>query len=205
MLGKRQASEAAANVAKARTRDSMQAFAKLHRARSTGELRIVGDPPLIVPIEDLVAAGSGAGARRGARSRGLVASYRRTLRPTGAICSRSSATSHMARKVVGVGSVGTRAWIVLLLGPRRRRTRCSCRRRRRRRRCSSGSSAERVREPRRSASSTGQRLMQAASDIFLGWQRVDRVSTGGRATTTSASSATGRARRDVDTHARAGS
>ena len=77
----------------------------------------------------------------------------------------------MARKVVGVGSVGTRSCMLLLLGTTAR-TRCSCRRRRPARRCWRPSSAPASTTTRGSASWSGQRLMQAVSDIFLGWVRV---------------------------------
>ena len=53
---KKQRAKAAANVAKARTRDSMQAFSKLTH-EVDGQRRIISDPPLIVPIEELIAGG----------------------------------------------------------------------------------------------------------------------------------------------------
>ena len=122
-----------------------------------------------------------------ARSSG---SYRDARSPTAACC--SSVPYVDARKVVGVGSVGTRCWIVLLLGPRRPRTRCSCRSRRPSRRCSSRSPAG-VREPRPAgrrgpaAHAGGERHLPR-----LGARPTD--STASRATSTSASCGTGRAR-----------
>ena len=102
------------DLAKARTRDSMRVFSK-RTGVVDGELRIVADPPLIVPIEDLIASRDGLGRRL----RGLRRAH--PLLPadahaTGATPSRSTATSHTARKVVGVGSVGTRSWIHALRG-----------------------------------------------------------------------------------------
>ena len=156
-----------------------------------GKLRIAADPPLIVPIEDLVPAGHGA---RGDRGVDALAD-----RPT-ATRSRAATTRieeyhyvHTARKVVGVGSVGTRAWILLLRRARQRRRRCSCRPRRRRPRCSSPSSARASYGNHGQRVVVGQRLMQAASDIFLGWLRVEGLDGVSCATTTCASSTTGRA------------
>ena len=138
-----------------------------------GELRIVADPPLIVPIEDLLAARRRSATRSRRGCGGWSRSYRRTLatdhHPHRGVPLRRT----LARKVVGVGSVGTRAWILLLRRPRRATTRCSCRRRRRRRRCWSGSSAASQYANHGQRVVAGQRLMQAASDIFLGWQRVE--------------------------------
>ena len=72
--------------------------------------------------------------------RGVVRSYRRTLQSDRRHLLEEFRLVDVARKVVGVGSVGTRAWILLLFG-RDDTTRCSCRPRRRRRRCSRSSSA----------------------------------------------------------------
>ena len=80
---------------------------------------------------------------------------------------------HMARKVVGVGSVGTRAWIVLLRGRDDARPAAAAGEAGRGVGARAVPAAERVRQPRR-AGRRGQRLMQAASDIFLGWQRAGR-------------------------------
>ena len=135
-LGKKEAQEAAQDIAKARTRDSVRVFAK-RAGEVDGKLRIVRDPPLIMPIEDLV---SPEAARQSEQAiQRLILSYRRTLaREHHPI--EEFRYVHMARKVVGVGSVGTRCWILLMVG-RDQTTRFSCRRRRPSRRCSSGSSA----------------------------------------------------------------
>ena len=165
----KQRAKAEANVAKARTRDSMQAFSKLTR-EVDGERRIVGDPPLIVPIEDLMPAGS---EREGFEEqfRSLIRSYRRTLQTDRRHLLEDFDYVHAARKVVGVGSVGTRAWILLLLG-----------------RDGGDPLFLQAKEAQESVLErfvgksqyanhgqrvvAGQHLMQAASDIFLGWQRV---------------------------------
>ncbi|KRF41201.1 hypothetical protein ASG96_10610 [Terrabacter sp. Soil810] len=165
---KKQKAKAEANVAKARTRDSMQAFTKLTHDVD-GHRRIISDAPLIVPIEEL-AAGTGHDDV-GGELRGLIRSYRRTLETDRRELLESFDYVHAARKVVGVGSVGTRAWIVLLLG-----------------RDGQDPLFLQAKEAQESVLErfvgkskyvnhgqrvvAGQRLMQAASDIFLGWQRV---------------------------------
>ena len=101
------------DVAKARTRDSMQAFEKLTRMVD-GEPRIVSDPPLVVPVEELA---SGDELERTVEAFGqLLREYRSTLEPDRRVLAEEFRFVHLARKVVGVGSVGTRAWIVLMLG-----------------------------------------------------------------------------------------
>jgi uncharacterized protein (DUF2252 family) len=167
-LGKKEAKEAAQDVAKARTRDSARVLTRL-AGEVAGELRIVADPPLIVPIEDLVVPGTPLEAIDESM-RTLIGSYRRTLAHQHHPLEEFDYV-HAARKVVGVGSVGTRAWILLLLGRddrdplflQAKEAQASVLER------FVGGSAfphhgRRVVE--------GQRLMQAASDIFLGWQRV---------------------------------
>jgi uncharacterized protein (DUF2252 family) len=166
---KRQRAKAQANVAKARTRDSLHAFSKLTH-EVDGRRRIVSDPPLVVPIEELVPPGS-ARDDIDDELRGLIRSYRRTLETDRRELLESFEYVHAARKVVGVGSVGTRAWILLLLGrdgqdPLFLQAKEA-----------QESVLERFVGPSRYANHgqrvvAGQRLMQAASDIFLGWQRV---------------------------------
>jgi uncharacterized protein (DUF2252 family) len=147
---------------KARAKDSMRALRKLTRAEG-GELRIVSDPPLITPLEELTDA---ADAER--QLQAVLAAYRESLDPDRRHLASSYRYVHAARKVVGVGSVGTRAWIVLLLGrdsddPLFLQAK---------------EAGQSVLEPYAGKSSyrnhgrrvvEGQRLMQAASDIFLGW------------------------------------
>ncbi|MFI5099993.1 MAG: DUF2252 domain-containing protein [Actinomycetes bacterium] len=160
---------AKANVAKARTRDSIQAFSKLTH-EVDGERRIVADPPLVVPIEDVAPAGSDRDQLE-AELRGLIRSYRRTLETDRRHLLEDFDYVHAARKVVGVGSVGTRAWILLMLGRdgqdplflQAKEAQESVLER----------FAGKSRYPNHGQRVVaGQRLMQAASDIFLGWQRV---------------------------------
>jgi uncharacterized protein (DUF2252 family) len=156
-------------IAKARTRDSMSAFSKLTR-EVDGQARIVADPPLIVPIDDLV-----QGSERDEMYDGLhelLRSYRETLQHDRRVLLEQFELIDFARKVVGVGSVGTRAWIALLLGRdgqdplflQMKEAEASVLEE------FLGSSefenhGERV--------VTGQHLMQASSDIFLGWLHVE--------------------------------
>jgi hypothetical protein len=92
----------------------MQAFSKLTHVVD-GQRRIISDPPLIVPIEDLITPGSGRDDVEG-ELRALIRSYRRSLETDRRELIETFEYVHLARKVVGVGSVGTRAWIVLMLG-----------------------------------------------------------------------------------------
>lgn len=167
-LDKEQVKRAEAVLTKARTRDSLRAFSKLVRIVD-GKLRIAADPPLIVPVEDLKPFGRDPEDEERAM-RELLRSYRTTLLRARHPLQEFSYV-HMARKVVGVGSVGTRAWIVLLRGrdnddplllqAKEAQT----------------SVLERFLPPSEYAEHgervvRGQRMMQAASDLFLGWQRV---------------------------------
>jgi uncharacterized protein (DUF2252 family) len=170
-LGKQEAKEAAQDLAKARTRDSVRVLAR-RTSQVDGELRIVRDPPLIMPIEDLVL--SQAARERVERSvQKLIQSYRRTLAHEHHPIEEFHYV-HMARKVVGVGSVGTRCWIFLLVGRNQddplflqaKEAQASVLER------FTGKSPYRNHGQRVVA---GQRAMQAASDIFLGWQRVTDI------------------------------
>jgi uncharacterized protein (DUF2252 family) len=156
-------------LAKARTKDSMAAFSKLTHVVD-GEVRIVDQSPLIVPIEQLA-----PGAERDEMFEGLhqlLRSYRETLEFDRRVLLEQFELTDFARKVVGVGSVGTRAWIALLLG-----------------RDGQDPLFLQMKEAEASVLEdflgpsefsnhgervvTGQRLMQASSDIFLGWLHVD--------------------------------
>jgi uncharacterized protein (DUF2252 family) len=167
-MRKRQRKAVAKGMAKARTRDSMQEVAKLTRMVD-GRPRIISDPPLLVPIDDLVPQDRD---RRAFESQlaDLISKYRRTLASDRRFLLDQFEFADMARKVVGVGSVGTRCWIMLMLG-----------------RDDSDPLFLQVKEAEESVLSrfvgaseyadqgqrvvAGQRLMQASSDIFLGWQR----------------------------------
>jgi uncharacterized protein (DUF2252 family) len=153
------------NVAKARSKDSMKAFNKLVQVVD-GRPRLVGDPPLIVPIDDLLPDQQYRKVDDAIHD--LLRSYRRTLSGDHRHLLEGFRYADAARKVVGVGSVGTRAWIVLMLGNedgdplflQAKEAEAS------------------VLEPFLGKSRyrnhgqrvvEGQRLMQSASDIMLGW------------------------------------
>jgi uncharacterized protein (DUF2252 family) len=155
-------------VAKAHTQDSMRALAKL-TTDVGGRRRIVSDPPLIEPVEDVFPD---------ARAdqiydliRAVMGQYRRTLQSDRKHLLEYFTLVQVARKVVGVGSVGTRAWIALMDGgdgteplflqakeaqPSVLAAWCG--------RSQYRNQGERV--------VAGQHLMQAESDIFLGWTHV---------------------------------
>ncbi len=101
-------------MTKARTRDSMQEVAKLTQ-QVNGRPRIISDPPLLVPIDELIPEQVGRTAFESQLAE-LIARYRRTLETDRRYLLEQFEFCDMARKVVGVGSVGTRCWIVLLLG-----------------------------------------------------------------------------------------
>ena len=101
------------NLAKTRTKDSLKAFAKMTEIVD-GEPRIIGDPPVVTPIEDLYPADQAH--EFDAFLHATFRSYRRTLPGDRRKLLERYRYVHAARKVVGVGSVGTRAFIVLLLG-----------------------------------------------------------------------------------------
>jgi uncharacterized protein (DUF2252 family) len=152
------------NLEKTKTKDSLKAFAKLTE-EVDGQPRIISDPPLIVPIAEL----AGPEAESVFESlQGLIRQYRRTLSGDRRRLLERFRLVDAARKVVGVGSVGTRAWILLMLGRddadplfmQAKEAQAS------------------VLEPFLGKSEyanhgqrvvEGQRLMQAASDIMLGW------------------------------------
>jgi uncharacterized protein (DUF2252 family) len=168
-LDDRQRKLVAKGAAKARTRDSMEELGKL-TTTVDGQLRIMADPPLLVPIEDLLADPSQRSALE-SEIHSILSKYRRTLATDRRYLIDQYEFVHVARKVVGVGSVGTRCWIVLMLG-----------------RDESDPLFLQVKEAEESVLSrflgasefanmgqrvvAGQRLMQASSDIFLGWHRV---------------------------------
>ncbi len=157
-------------IDKARTRDSLQAFAKLTHVVD-GRRRIIADPPLITPIGDLVPDGAWQDeVEEGLRD--LIRSYRKTLSSDRRHLLEDFEFVDAARKVVGVGSVGTRAWILLMTG-RDEQDPLFLQAKE-----AQESVLERFAGKSAYANSgqrvvAGQRLMQAASDIFLGWQRVN--------------------------------
>ena len=106
--------KAEADIASARTKDSMHAFEKLTTVVD-GKRRIVSDPPLIVPIDELAPAEMERDAIVG-EIHELIGAYRRTLETDRRHLLEQFRFVDLARKVVGVGSVGTRSWIALFLG-----------------------------------------------------------------------------------------
>jgi len=158
-------------LAKARTRDSMRALEKLTEVVN-GETRFVSDPPLLVPIEELVSKAEGALLTE--RMHDLLRSYRHTLQSDRRHLLKQFRFVSIARKVVGVGSVGTRAWVLLMVGSdgqdplllQAKEAQVSV-------------LAEFVGESRYSNQGervvAGQHLMQASSDIFLGWDEVEGI------------------------------
>jgi uncharacterized protein (DUF2252 family) len=170
LLKTRQRKAVDKGLAKARTRDSMQELAKLTQMVE-GRPRIIADPPLVVPMADLMPRQADRTAFE-SQLKDLIAKYQRTLETDRRLLLGQFEFGDMARKVVGVGSVGTRCWIVLMLG-----------------RDESDPLFLQVKEAEASVLSrfvgaskytnqgqrvvAGQRLMQASSDIFLGWQRTE--------------------------------
>ena len=155
-------------LAKARTKDSMSAFSKLTQ-RVNGSAEIVDESPLIVPLRVLEPERRQElfdDLHRGVRL------FRDTLQHDRRVLLEQYELTDFARKVVGVGSVGTRAWIALLFGrdtndPLFLQIKEA-----------EASVLEEFLEPSEFSNHgervvTGQRLMQATSDIFLGWVHVD--------------------------------
>ena len=154
-------------LAKIRTRDSYQVLTKL-TTEDGGIPRIVSQPPLIVPLQELLPDVERAQLTE--RLHSILRSYRRTLETDRRYLLEQFRVIEVARKVVGVGSVGTRAWIALLLG-----------------RDAQDPLFLQIKEAQESVlerfvgksayanhgqrAIAGQRLMQAATDIFVGWDR----------------------------------
>src|SRR5947208_3459040 len=99
--------------AKAKRKDRLRAFSKLAR-EVDGEPRLISDPPLLVPVEELLPERDAHELQTAIR--GLIREYRATLPGDLRDLVEQYRYVDLARKVVGVGSVGTRAWIVLMLG-----------------------------------------------------------------------------------------
>ena len=100
-------------VAKAQGKDRLKAFSKLTHVVD-GKLRIINDPPSVMPLDELVPPEQAAELDE--RVLAILASYRETLSPDRRVLFDTYEYVHAAMKVVGVGSVGTRAWIVLMVG-----------------------------------------------------------------------------------------
>ncbi|MFH8463049.1 DUF2252 domain-containing protein [Streptomyces sp. NPDC017991] len=154
--------------ARARTRTHLQAFEKLTRVTAEGR-RITPDPPLITPLRELLTDTSENDEEKELRT--VVDGYARTLSSERRHLLRRYRLVDMARKVVGVGSVGTRCWILLMLG-----------------RDDGDPLLLQAKEAQESVLAAhtggdhydnqgrrvvaGQRLIQTTSDIFLGWTNV---------------------------------
>ena len=161
-------SEATTTLAKARGKDSMQALSKLTRIVD-GRRQIISEPPTIVPIEEVF-----SGLETDMLYRligGVIESYQRSLTTDRRHLLHQFNLVQVARKVVGVGSVGTRAWIVLLetgdgepLFLQAKEAQKSV--------LAPYAGASRYRNQGERVVA-GQHLMQALSDIFLGWTRVN--------------------------------
>jgi uncharacterized protein (DUF2252 family) len=155
------------NVAKARGKDSLKAFAKLTE-EVDGSPRIISDPPLIVRVDDLVSDVEADKVFEVLRL--WFRGYRQSLQPDRRTLVESFELVDVARKVVGVGSVGTRCWIAFLRG-----------------RDNGDPLFLQIKEAEASVLEPyvgksayqnhgrrvveGQRITQASSDIFLGWDR----------------------------------
>jgi uncharacterized protein (DUF2252 family) len=155
-------------ITQALKRDHLRAFSRLVE-KADGRLRFSHRPPLLVPVEELLDLDQRERYVEVIQS--FLQQYRGSLQPDRRILVEQYRYLHMARKVVGVGSVGTRAWVVLLVGhdaddpmilqlkeaqqsvlaPYAGDTEYECQ-------------GRRVVE--------GQRLMQAASDPLLGWYHI---------------------------------
>ncbi len=158
-----------AHLVHAHHRDNHRALEKLTR-RVDGQLRIAPSPPLVVPIEDLISADEKELQEETVRT--FMRNYRSKLRGDRRRLLETYRSVHLARKVVGVGSVGTLTWVLLLLG-----------------RDETDPLFLQVKEAQASVLEPylgesvyanhgrrvveGQWLMQASSDIFLGWDHVE--------------------------------
>ena len=158
------------NVAKARAKDSLQAYEKLTRVVD-GRRRIVSDPPLIVPMDEFMGADR---EQLEQQVREILRGYRGSLQDDRRHVFEGYNFADMAHKVVGVGSVGSPAWVILLIGrddqdPLLLQAKQA-----------QASVLERFLGKSEYPNSgqrvvAGQQMMQAASDIFLGWQRVKGI------------------------------
>jgi uncharacterized protein (DUF2252 family) len=149
------------SIVKAQSNDGRRALATLTR-----KSRFVSEPPLVVPLAELGDDGAEAAIRAAYRS------YRHSLAPDRRVLLERFGYGDIARKVVGVGSVGTRCWVLLMFGRDESDPLFL--------QMKEGDAS--VLEPLLGASGLanhgqrvvdGQRLMQASSDIFLGWVRAD--------------------------------
>ncbi|WP_149182550.1 DUF2252 domain-containing protein [Streptomyces sp. TRM49041] len=155
-------------TARARSRTHLEAYAKLTGVTAEGR-RIVPDPPLVTPLRDLRAAS--ADGRQEEELRHIVDQYARSMSSERRFLLGRYRLVDVARKVVGVGSVGTRCWVLLLLGRDDNDPLL----------LQAKEAQESVLAPHTGAEPydnqgrrvvEGQRLIQTTSDIFLGWTHV---------------------------------
>ena len=161
----------ARNIAKAQTKDNLGALGRFANVDG-GRPRLNAEPPLVVPLRDL--AGSAAEHKRTEqRLRHVLQAYSETLAPERRVLLDHYELADIARKVVGVGSVGTRSWMLLLLEDGRYPLFLQAK-----------EAGRSVLEGFVGASEydncgervvVGQRLMQAVGDIFLGYVRVEGI------------------------------
>ena len=156
------------NLAKAKRKTSERAFAKLAR-EVDGEVRIVSDPPLITPLKELLDASSYDTAVDEIRR--MYAEYRATLPQNLRKLLDRYRLVDIARKVVGVGSVGTRAWIVPLIG-RNHGDPLFLQIKEAQRSVLEPHAAKSIYGLQGRRVVEGQRITQAAGDILLGWMSV---------------------------------
>jgi uncharacterized protein (DUF2252 family) len=156
---------------KAKRKDNTRAFSRL-AATGDGEPHIVSDPPLIERIEDLLPRAQAEEFEEGMHQ--LLRSYRASLQGDRRRLLERYRYCDLARKVVGVGSVGTRAWVVLMLGRDNDDPLFL--------QCKEAQAS--VLEPFVGKSEyshhgrrvvEGQRMMQSSSDIMLGWLRATGI------------------------------
>lgn len=157
------------NVAKARSKDSLKAFSKLVETVD-GRPRLINDPPMIVRVQELMPDTELHEVEEALHA--ILRTYRRTLRGDYRHLLEGFRFTDAARKVVGVGSVGTRAWIVLLFGNDDQDPLF----------LQAKEAQTSVLEPFLGKSAyashgqrvvEGQRLMQSASDVMLGWMKAN--------------------------------
>ena len=166
-LSKAEAERIKSKIAKAKQKDSARAFAKLGY-NLNGGARITADPPIVLPIADLM--GPDDVDDLDDRMRDLLGAYRESLPHACRQLIDRYEFADVARKVAGVGSVGTRCWILLLIGRDQDEPLFL-----------QAKEAQRsVLEPFAGKSgfdnqgqrvAEGQRLIQGTSDVFLGWLR----------------------------------
>jgi Uncharacterized protein conserved in bacteria (DUF2252) len=167
ILNRRERRLAGADLARARDRAGQQALDKLARMVD-GEPRFTADPPLLVPVADLPGAQASDGLE--AHLNGMIANYRRTLEWDRRFLISKYQVADMARKVVGIGSVGMRCWIVLLTG-RDQEDRLFLQIKEAVASVLSGFVGPSPYPCQGERVVAGQRLMQAAGDVFLGWHQ----------------------------------